>query len=56
VNSVVEEIIKKEPLITSTKIDKVKELIESNKIKIETHTRTSFELNCRITGENCSSR
>lgn len=29
VNSVVDEIVRKEPLITATKIDKVKELIES---------------------------
>ena len=29
VNSVVEEIVKKEPLITAAKVDKVKELIES---------------------------
>ena len=30
VNSVVEEIMKKEPLVTATKVEKVKELIESN--------------------------
>jgi hypothetical protein len=30
INSVVEEIVRKEPLITESKIDKVKELIESN--------------------------
>lgn len=29
VNSVVDEIVRKEPLITATKVDKVKELIES---------------------------
>lgn len=29
VNSIVDEIVKKEPLITATKVDKVKELIES---------------------------
>ena len=34
INSVVEEIVKREPLITATKIDKVKELIES---KIYSH-------------------
>lgn len=33
VNSVVEEIMKKEPLITATKVEKVKELIESNRAK-----------------------
>ena len=30
INSVVEEIMRREPLITASKIDKVKELIESN--------------------------
>jgi hypothetical protein len=33
INSVVEEIMRKEPLITATKVDKVKELIESNDLK-----------------------
>ena len=34
VNSVVEEIVRREPLITATKVDKVKELIESNMMNI----------------------
>jgi len=29
INSIVEEIVRKEPLITAAKVDKVKELIES---------------------------
>ncbi len=34
INSVVEEIVRKEPLITESKIDKVKELIESNFLRV----------------------
>jgi hypothetical protein len=52
---VVEEIMRREPLITASKIDKVKELIESNICEDMIQWVFIFEF-LRITRENCSSR
>lgn len=54
-NSVVEEIMKKEPLITSTKVDKVKELIESMNLN-GFFVVVIFCFILRITRKNISSR
>jgi len=56
INSVVEEIVKREPLITATKVDKVRELIESNIMNIYFILIYYVFFVLRITRKNFSSR